>query len=294
MNTPRDIAVPLERITWRTGQTLLARDLRAETSALDRLRWMHVRYQHRTWGVVSGLRVVRFGTAGVAVTRGLALDIDGRELLLSKPVGVAAPKVQATTTVYLVISYAPPVKGCTPAPDLSTLCPGVQNPVPLEAGALSWKTAEQVRYGLDVLLARVLVAQGEIESAADNTVQRQAAGVNQPVMWSDVTQAGQTGWTDGAKGTLSEITATVDTSDAGYIETPAYFASVTGATQPVLSFISAATPSSFTLVLRTGFPSAPAAETAPVAAPGFSAATAENAGWQIAWFAIEMQKGLSQ
>lgn len=286
MNTPRDIAVPLERITWRTGQTLAARDLRAETSYLDRHRYMHVRYQHRTWGVATGLHVSRLTGRGVAVTAGVAFDIEGRELLLPRLTGFAAPDVLKATTLYLVISFAPPPKGCTPAPDLSTICPGLRNPRALEAAALSWKTVTEVRYGTDVLLARVLLADGEVQGSPDNSVQRPVAVLSQPAMWSDITEAGQTGWRDGVRRRVREIEATVDSTDAGFLETPAYFVTVAGATQPVMSFLSATTSTAFTLVLRA-VPSSNAASEF----EGFTAAAAEKAGWRISWLAIEAQKG---
>src|SRR5580698_8667996 len=104
VNTPADLASPLQRVTWRDGQTLLSRDLRDDRSYTDRLRHLHIRYQHKTWGVVEGLNVG--AVAGWAVvTPGYALDKEGRELLLQSLTRVAAPaNVVASTTMYLAIS----------------------------------------------------------------------------------------------------------------------------------------------------------------------------------------------
>ena len=64
MMTPRDIAAPFDRITWRDGQTLTAADLAAEQSEADRLRRLHIRYLHGVWGVAEGLQVALHGTGG--------------------------------------------------------------------------------------------------------------------------------------------------------------------------------------------------------------------------------------
>jgi hypothetical protein len=105
-------------------------------------------------------------------------------------------------------------------------------------------------------------------------------------MWSDVTQAGQTGWTDAARGTLPGITATVDTSDAGFVTAPAYFASLTGGSQFAQTYIASAHAGSFTFVAVPA-----SAEQGFKADKRLTAAMAENAGLAIAWLAIEVQKG---
>jgi hypothetical protein len=287
MTTPRDLAIPLERITWRDGQTLTSSDLRSDWSYADRLRYLHVRYQHKTWGVVEGLNVTSAGIATVIVSPGYALNIEGVELLLPAKTGLSVPKTVASTTMYLVIARAANPTACAATPDLATLCPGVRNPIPLEQGQISWKTVNQVQLGRDVLLARVLVAGGQLTSAVDTSIQNRASGMNPPLIWADVTQSGQTGWSAAREGNVAEIQATVDTSDAGFIETPAYFARLTGTSRVASAFVAQATPTSFTFVLRT-----PAIFSGIYAYTQFSAATAENGGWTIAWCAIEVKKGL--
>ena len=76
MITPHDIAIPLERITWRDGQTLLSRDLHDDQHYADRLRHLHIRYLHRTWGVVEGFEVFALARRGV-IGPGYAIDGDG-------------------------------------------------------------------------------------------------------------------------------------------------------------------------------------------------------------------------
>jgi hypothetical protein len=283
MNRPRDLAIPLDRVIWRDGQTLLSGDLRDDQDYTDRLRHLHIRYQHKTWGVVEGLGVLAVG-GGAAVLPGYALDYEGRELLLQSITRVLYPaNIAANTTIYLVISWKATPAGCATTPDLATLCPGMQNPISLESGELSWKTVTQVRPGNDVLLARVLISNSKRESAPDTSVQRRARSMYQPRMWSDVTLAGQTGWSDASDGPLADIEASVDTSDAGFIATPVYFANLAGTFQPASGFITSASSTSFRFVVR------PAGATGLEAAPATSltAAVAESSGWTIAWLAVE-------
>jgi hypothetical protein len=276
--------IPIERITWRDGQTLASRDMRDDQGYNDRLRHLHIRYLHKTWGVVEGLIVSAAGSSAVLAGPGYALDVEGRELLHPVITRVATPaNVTASTTMYLVISQSAVSNGCTVTPDLGTLCPGVRNPVPIEQGAFSWKTVTGVRPGIDVLLARVLIARGKLASAIDMSVQRPAASMAQPRIWSDVTQQGSTGWTDGIEMPLREMQATVDTSDAGFIVTPAYFARVDGASQVAAGFISSASPTGFTFVVRPALLQ-PAHELT------VNAGRAERAGWVVAWFAIERKR----
>jgi len=286
MSTPHDLTTLLERITWRDGQMLTSRDLRDDEGYNDRLRNLHIHYQHHTWGVVEGLNVTGDGTKFVLVRAGYALDIDGRELLLPAQKKLAVPNIALRTTMYLVISRPAAASGCTTAPDLATLCPGVKNPVPLEVGQLSWKTVNEVRPGTDVLLARVAIANGSLASQIDTSVARRAGNLNPPLMWSDLTPSGQTGWADVAGAATKEITATVGTSDAGFIARPAYFARLAGAAEITTGFIASASATSFTYVVRpaSALVELPRTE-------DFSAARAEANGWTVAWLGIELQKG---
>lgn len=282
MNTPRDLATPLARITWRDGQTLTSRDLRDDQFYIDRLRHLHIRYQHKTWGTVEGLSVSAAGSSAVVVRPGYALDIEGQELLIPAFTRVPAPpNITVSTTMYLVISRSTTPTGCAASPDLATLCPGVTNPLPIEQGLLSWKTVNEVRVGSDVLLARVLIANGSLASAIDMSVQRFAASMNQPLMWSGSTLSGQTGWTDGTNTLLPEIQANVDTSDGGFITTPAYFARVDGASPVAVGFITSAGATGFTFVVRP--------YAALTGGTAVNAATAESDGWTVTWLAVELK-----
>lgn len=269
MTTPRDLAIPIQRITWRDGQELTSRDLRDSHLSAARHRQLHIRCMHKTWGVVEGLNVVALGSSLVGVTRGYALDRDGVELLV--PVAVKVPAPLNSATMYLVISRNAR-SGCG--------CGGGDDPKPasIERAALTWKTVGEVRPGVDVLLARVLISGGTLSNAIDTSVQRRVASMAQPRMWSDTTQAGLTAWVDGNEADTANVSATVDTSDAGFVATPAYFAWLTGAGSTNQAYISEAGATSFTFILRqlggTSF--------------RWDAATANGQGWTIQWLAVEL------
>lgn len=285
MNTPRDLAVPFERLAWRDGQVLASRDLRDDAALNDRLRHLHIRYLHRTWGVVVGLdATVASGEAAVAA--GYALDIEGCELLLATKVAVPVPNIAASTTMYLVISRGPAATGCAPAVNLSVLCPGVADPAAIESGIISWKTVAEVVLGRDVLLGRALVAGGKLTSAIDTSIRRRAATLRRPFIWSDSTSSGQTGWTTRQSTEIPEIEATVDTSAAGFISTPAYFARLAGASHLAMGYVDSASASNFTFVVRSTQALTPGSGQA-----GFEAANAESSGWTIAWLAVQPMGG---
>jgi hypothetical protein len=277
MISPRDIAAPFDRITWRDGQTLRAADLGAEQSEADRLWRLHIRYLHGVWGVVEGLGVVPDGPAALRVAPGYALDGLGATLLWPQAHVIAAPTgIVQTATLYLVISRPEETCECETGPRRFDCSEGRADRI--EQGVLSWKTVGQVRPGADVLLARVLVAGGRI-GAVDTSVQPRAASLNQPRLWSDATLAGQTGWADASRSGARFIEADIDASQAGYLATPVYSASISGAPQGATGFITAASARSFSFAVRL--------DSGPSAIE-ITAARAEQAGWTVAWFAVEV------
>ena len=280
MMTPRDISVPLERLLWRDGQRLAANDLRDDLRYAERLRALHIRYMHRTWGVVEGLEVASNPFATAVVDAGVALNRDGYLLLLPKiTLAPELPKLAKTATLYLVLSPESE-SGCgSGAPDLSTLCTGAKSTQARLQATLAWKTVGEVVVGRDVLLARALVTGGEIKSALDTTIQTRAATVRRARMWGDTTVPGQTGCIDSETGILPGIEVNVDTSDAGFVTTPIYVAQVSGGASVAAQSITSASQIGFTFQLY--FPGLGARIEVP------TAVTAEASGWTVTWFATE-------
>jgi hypothetical protein len=282
MNSHLDLSIPIDRVTWRDGQELASRDLRDSQASAEHFRHLHVHYQHKTWGVVEGLAAASVGPSTVGLSTGYALDIEGSQILLPYPTRVAIPaNITTATTLYLVISRSGQAAcSCDSGamPDLPTLCPGIGSIASLWRGVLSWKTVKGVLPGLDILLARVVVAGGKLASKVDASIQRRAASMALPRVWSDSTQPGQTGWIDGMEATVANISATVGTSDAGFIAAPAYFAWLGGTSDVIRGFVSSASATGFTFVLREIVPPHEA----------WDAATANGQGWTIQWFAVEV------
>ena len=276
---PLDISVPLERLLWRDGQRLIASDLRDDLRYAERLRALHIRYLHRTWGVVEGLAVTR-KVFDVDVTAGVALNGEGYLLLLPDE-GMAPEPLRQTQTATLYLVLSPESEcGCgSAAPDLSTLCPGTTTAQARVQATLVWKTVGEVVLGRDVLLGRALVTDGRVTSAIDTTIQSRAATMSQPRIWSDTTMSGQTGWTDSDSKILPGIQVNVDASDAGFLTTPVYIAQISGGASFAAQSISSADNTGFTLQLY--FPTSRLGASVP------DAAKAESSGWTVTWFAVE-------
>jgi hypothetical protein len=196
--------------------------------------------------------------------------------------------------MYLVISYFDRQAidrdrecGCkqTPKVDRTVLCIGGRNAVPTIHGYLSWLPADEVRFGFDVLLARAHVDSGRFVGPIDTSIQRRAQSMAQPKIWFDTTEAGYTGWTDATFAGVKAIRVMIDTSDAGFLSTPAYFARANSSIGLNSSFITAATPSTFTVIMHHITLSAAGAHAAISA--NFNATVAERAGVTVSWLAIE-------
>ncbi|NJL22536.1 MAG: hypothetical protein HC895_19710 [Leptolyngbyaceae cyanobacterium SM1_3_5] len=94
------------RTSYTNDQLLTARDLQDEAEAQTRLREIHVRALHNTWGVALGFEVVLKGNV-VQVGPGLAYDCQGREILSVRPLPIALPNPLPSSRAFdLVIRHA--------------------------------------------------------------------------------------------------------------------------------------------------------------------------------------------
>jgi len=216
---------PDYRITYRDGQLLTARDLTDNKKRDDRLRWLHARYLHHTWGIAQGFDVqLNSSTDAVIIGPGYAVDTIGRDIVLSENLLIPAPNVTAFEMMVLVISYQADstfrsyqATGCVGG----GLDPRVDRPV------VSWIPVTTARFGIHIPLASATIAMsvnGPLISAFDLRVRRCARRMVRPNIVLGETESGNTGWT--VKD--SQIIATVDTSPAGFILTPQYFAVLSG------------------------------------------------------------------
>jgi hypothetical protein len=225
----------LERIRYREGQLLAARDLQDERDFEALLRWMHTRFLHDTWGIASGLEVEELDDSRVRVWPGLAYDGYGRELLLTQPATIGVPAVVANDTGdtdrYLVIRYRDDAE-FPRKPDVVAVClpeemgPNQERPTfrPLrERPVLLWKWRDAVRLGEEVPLVRY-------ESGAqtlDPSVRRNARPLIRPHVGHGlalVDLESMDPWRVNTENGPVQIGSQVeiDTSEAGFTQTPCY------------------------------------------------------------------------
>lgn len=91
------------RVRYEERQRLLAADFRAEQAYRLALAGRHMLAPH-LWGVVSGLRLVGSG-AGWLLQPGLAVDGDGREIIVPRPVRLSPPDAPCVSVVLFYCEF---------------------------------------------------------------------------------------------------------------------------------------------------------------------------------------------
>ena len=225
-----DLDIPFDRITYRDGQLLTAQDLRDDTRHHDRLRRLHTRYLHETWGIGLGFTVHKAGgNKAVVVGPGYAADEAGRDILLAEGIHVSVPDVVGPETLVLIASYQEDA-AFRARPDLASLCLGCGLDPRDERPIFSWQRPDDVRFGPHIPLVQISVGNGTIQGSLDFRVRRHARPLVRPHMGWGVTEPGRTGWRlwqeNGQDNVGLEVV--VNTSEAGFLRTPYYFALLRG------------------------------------------------------------------
>ena len=227
-------ATELERLRYWQGQMLRSRDFRDQLAIEAQLRWWHNRALHNTFGVSLGLAVSAPMSSALAVrvTCGVAYDCFGRELILQEtrdiPLPAALPDEQSLT---LLIRYketsrfpkrAEVEEGCLPGP-----CSPLE-----EAPEFIWKPSDRLQVVDGVPLARVRY--GEKGPSLDKEyVAPISRPLSRPHIASGATIPGNTRWDLWSVMVPEQVInigvqTTIDTSAAGFTETPCYFAWLQG------------------------------------------------------------------
>jgi hypothetical protein len=311
-----DLEIPFERVTYRRGQRLDARDLRDDQRRDARLRELHVRHLHDTWGIALGFEVTsvsdsRSGASreatGILVGPGYAIDERGRDLLLPESVRPALPS--ADGRFVLMVAYREDKDFQDPS-GLPVHCFGDGLDLRTERVRFAWRTPDEVRFGPEVPVVQITVANGAMNGAPDVRVRRYTQPFVRPHIDVRVTDEGRSGWRDWVEGAPSAqqglgLELDVDTSEAGFLRTPFYFGALQGdfgrgqdpplfeadpwpqgeATFPLeaMGFIAAANVDGFTYRILN-MHGAPFVR-------NVSPAEAERRGWRIAWCGLEPVKG---
>jgi hypothetical protein len=238
-----DSSIPsVERPAFFPGQRLTAADLATTQDAHRHLRWLHNSTMH-PWGIARGLQVIgERGDRDVRVCPGYAVDCHGRELLVpdaqTLPIPAAAGEPaddEEPATFYLTAAY----------PDVAIVSQtrtGVCQPNGTvrvnEQAVLRWKPSEDSSAAVDtwrgtnIILATIHVRDCKLAEPVSPTDRREIRPVSEPYMFAGATNSGATSWrwwpdnasASGAYG----VATTVDTSVAGYLRIPRYFAQVAG------------------------------------------------------------------
>ena len=274
--------IQLERLRYWQGQALLSRDLNDQLTFEAQQRWWHNRALHNAYGVVTGLEVDALldengnqvfddGVPIFQVSPGLAYDCFGRELCLQRPKEVRAPEPEPHERKgwTLLVSYRP-------TSELSRgACPPCDCGPAIEEPDLAWKPTRKVEVtdGVPLATGNYDSAEGGQFALGADLRKPAARPLARPIVGNGTTIQGETAWRPWVLGGSSftpalhtafhgfgplGIEVTVDTSAAGFTETPCYFASLQGGLWSragrgfvpfVLERITVAAPESFTYSL---------------------------------------------
>ncbi|SEB02594.1 MULTISPECIES: hypothetical protein [unclassified Mycobacterium] len=220
----------LIRPAFFDGQALTATDLNAVQTYHRDLLWLHQKTMHGS-GIASGLSVTaRKGDKVVSVAAGYAIDTSGRSIIsdttkiVDIPQAVSGPAGQAVE-YYLTIAYSPD----------SDLAPSVRGGACNTSGAvwraeqpsLKWKVPEDAAQ--DVVLCGIKVFDCKLSEPLDLSLRRSALPDKQPFVFAGWSAAEKSKWEIWQEnGNRFGLKAAVDTSEAGFVNTPKYQAMVVG------------------------------------------------------------------
>jgi hypothetical protein len=283
------------RLRHYQGQRLQAADLQEEYDQLTRLRRLHVRGLHDTWGIALGFEVDLASNGGVFVGPGLAYDRLGREIVLTQARSLPGPGIQPGEINYtLVMSYDADL-GRRSAGQEVIPCVDTQGRPGLEQPVFTWRPAGEVRLGLEVPLAAVQVTPNGTSSLSLE-VRRYTQPLARPHLAGGVTPPEQVWeiWREESNETFIGIQTRVDTGGAGFVGTPYYLASlraipIQAAPGPAVLFTSVDQPDAtgFTFRVIIG-------QSVPGIASTFSTAAVSTATlfpWRVSWFGLERVGG---
>lgn len=239
-----DLEIPFDRVTYRDGQLLTALDMNNDRQRDERLRRLHMRYLHQTWGIALGFEVTQVimlegelkpvdsGGTAVSVGSGYAVDTLGRDVLSpDPPISPTLPEVDGRKSFVLTVSYQDDSAFGNRA-ELESLCLNSDIDLRHERPVFSWKRPVEVRFGPEIPLVQITILDGIIQGELDFRVRRYTQPFVRPHMDWGSTEKRRTGWKvwtgkDNSPlrlGHIRSLEVKVDTSDAGFTKTPFYFA----------------------------------------------------------------------
>jgi hypothetical protein len=247
----------VERIRFFDGQRLFASDLQDLEQFNRAMRWLHNQSLHRA-GIASGFAVLGNRDAReIVIQPGYAIDVDGREIVLTTPLTLQIPPVASDgagrpVSYDLVISYpsdedakevetregvcvsreavrlreAPVVCWVELAPADGI---GTQAALREERSAKSAQLAREIESGMRIRLARAEVLNCRLNQPLSLAQRRNSQPQQQPYTFAGRTPVTRQRIEEavvGASGILLRLV--VDTSGAAFRSTPRYFVHITG------------------------------------------------------------------
>lgn len=309
----------LERAQFFNGQRLFANDLQSLEEFNRKMRWLHNQSLHQP-GVGSGYAVSgNVGDREVTITPGYALDSLGQEIILTEtrtqPIPPVADNGSGGSVFYLLTVSYPEDTDLKPSETRAGICvqQGVvklrEEPVfcwvrlndnDLNRQPVDPNLKARITNGFFIVLAQIEVFNCKLKQRVSAAQRRNAVpakqpriacGIQAPTTWSPRLTAADTLPDLDNLGTL-KLTATINTSAAGFQATPFYVARLMGPrifTEFEDTFLAdalinlttdpAPAPRQFTIEIFPFFSSS---------ASGLevSASTVVDA-WQVAWMGIE-------
>ena len=224
--------IELQRLRFEQGQKLRSQDFRDQITIEAQLRWWHNRALHNAYGIAEGFRAEQ-QDASIIVQPGLAYDYRGRELILQQPRAVNLPAAlpQGVTKMILLARY----KETSSYPKravLAGVC-GASCSLLIESPEFLWKPAAQVASSDGVPIAQVTDVNGKLTIDEEFVVARSRA-MARPRIVTGSTIPGGTAWSLWSKLLNKQpiqlgVQVSIDTTAAGFTQTPCYFAWLQGA-----------------------------------------------------------------
>jgi hypothetical protein len=160
--------VEIKRLNYFNSQFLVERDFLDEQSYHIRMRRLHNKALH-SWGILNGLNVTRSGDKEVSISPGLAVDIEGREIVVLNPQTHNFGAATASVALYLTIAY----QDFRDPADLDSSGGVTDHTRITERPLVTASTSVPPTDGSVITLARVsLDASGNVSPSIDNSVRR--------------------------------------------------------------------------------------------------------------------------
>lgn len=218
-----------ERLRYHGGQLLSALDLQDDFQVETQLRWWHTVGLHNTWGIAWGLDVSVVGRR-IRITPGMAYDYRGRELILAEATEINLPdegRLNPQPIHWMLVASYDTASAYTPGVEIGVVCLDEHADSNPEHLIFSWRNPDKVQMGTEVPL--LLVSMSSISMGIDIRPRRYAQPMMRPHIFAGRTPP-NTPWqpwtifddSDQHLGWSIEV----DTSEAGFLTVPHYFASL--------------------------------------------------------------------